>query len=188
MPYTLYAKGISHRFQDFVKELLSALATKGISASKIVQSANEASMNVKKTEETGSLKLLTHGNDIEITYKTSGGVDDTFKEALGGALGKKGGADAVFGMLTGALRGREKDKEEASSFAKELSEAVKKAENGVLQILKREEEMLEKPPIFVEDVSFKCDCGYVFTYETIRNVVSGGEIRCPYCRKVYRKR
>lgn len=67
MPYTVYARGVSHRFPDFVKELLGALAAKGINASKIVQSANEASMNVKKTDESGSLKLLTHGNDIEIT-------------------------------------------------------------------------------------------------------------------------
>lgn len=73
-------------------------------------------------------------------------------------------------------------------LSRELSAAVKVAENGVLQILKEEQEMLSKPPVFVEDVSFKCNCGYVFTYETLRKVASGGEIRCPYCRKVYRKR
>lgn len=44
-------------------------------------------MGVKKTDETGSLKLLIidfHGNDIEITYTTSGGVDDAFKGAFCG--------------------------------------------------------------------------------------------------------
>ena len=73
-------------------------------------------------------------------------------------------------------------------LSRELSAAVKVAENGVLQILKEEQEMLSKPPVFVEDVSFKCDCGYVLTYETLRKVASGGKIRCPYCGKVYRKR
>lgn len=137
MSHTIYARGIGNRFQDFVKELLSVLTAKGISTSKVVQSANEASMNVKKTDESGSLKLLTRGNDIEITYTTSGGSDDTFKGALSGTSGRRGGG-ALFGMLTGALRGHERDKSEATYFAEELSAAVEKAEDRVLQILKRE--------------------------------------------------
>lgn len=188
MPYTTYARGISHRFQDFIKELSSDLAARGIDVSKITQSANEASMDVKKTDESGSLRLSIHGNDIEAIYTTSGGVDDTFREALRGASGKRGGADVLSGILTGALRGLEKDRSEATRFARELSEAVQEAEERVLQILEMEREMLEKPPTFVEDVSFKCECGHVFTYEAIRNVVSGGLIKCPYCRKVYKKR
>lgn len=137
MSHTIYARGISNRFQDFFRELLNALAAKGISTSKVVQSANEASMDVKKTDEHGSLKLLTHGNDIEITYTTSGGSDDAFKGALSGASGRRGG-NALFGMFTGALRGRKRDKSEATYFAEELSNAVEKAEDGVQQILKRE--------------------------------------------------
>ena len=84
MPYTIYAKGISNRFQDFANELLGSLAAQGINTSKIIKSDNEASMDVKKTDETGSLKLLIHGNDIEIFYTTSGGVDDAFKGAFCG--------------------------------------------------------------------------------------------------------
>ncbi len=188
MPYTTYAKGISHRFHDFVRELLNNFAARGIDASEFIQSANEVSMDVRKTSESGSLKLLTRGNDIEVVYTTSGGVDDTFREALGGALGRREGGDVLTGMLEGALRGREKDRAEATRFARELSEAVKGAEDRVLQIIEMERKMLERPPIFVEDMSFKCYCGHVFTYEAIRDVVPGGLIKCPYCRKIYKKR
>lgn len=153
MSYIIFAKDVSNRYDEFVKELLSALARRGVNISNQKSSANEQSMSVEYTDEIGDMSILSLQPDIKISYTASGGPE-TAKGAVtgaaaGGGLGLLAGiltgkansdklmagvAGAITGGAVGAYKGHEKGMREKISFAKLLAMAVTDCERRLLSM------------------------------------------------------
>ncbi|MDQ1281154.1 MAG: hypothetical protein QG670_2418 [Thermoproteota archaeon] len=153
MSYIIFAKGVSSRFDEFVKELSSGLARKGVNISNQTSRTGEVAMSVKYTDESGDMCITSNQPDIKISYTASGGPE-TLKGAVtgaaaGGGLGVLTGvltgktkpdrvltgfAGAVTGGAVGAYKGHEKGMKEKISFAKLLAMTVTDSERRLLNI------------------------------------------------------
>jgi len=157
MSYVIYAKGVSNRFDEFVRELCSGLAMKGVNLSNQSLGTNEQHMSVEYTDERGDMNILSSQPDIKVSYTASGGPE-TLKGAVTGAAAGGGlgvltsvltgrtSADRIMGGIAGAVtggavggyKGHEKGMREKISFARLLARTVTESERRLLNLERKE--------------------------------------------------
>ena len=157
MPYIIYARGVVGKFNQFMEELLSELARKGVHISDRMPIEGGLSMSVKYTDEKGDMAITRYQSDIQVSYSASGGPE-TLKGALtgaasGGGLGVISGvltgrsdkdkitagiAGAITGGAIGTYRGHEKGVREKITFAKLLAATVTQVERKMLTMERME--------------------------------------------------
>ena len=157
MSYIIFAKGVSNRHDEFVKELLSALARRGVNISNQKIGTVEQTMSVEYTDERGDMSIQSAQPDIKISYTASGGPEAAKGAATGAAAGgglgllagiitgkantdkvMAGIAGAITGGAVGAYKGAEKGMREKISFAKLLAMSVTDCERRLLSLEKME--------------------------------------------------
>lgn len=153
MVFVYYAQGVGGLYEEFVERLMSQLALRGTEITHENLGEGRGAMDVKHTDEEGSLEFAVSGRDVKATYQVkryrreiekgavgalAGGAIGSVLGSLGGLLSKErsigdviGGAAAggVAGGAWQAYQGWDDSKQERTRFAEVLAEAAKTVED-----------------------------------------------------------
>ena len=158
MVFVYYAQGVGGLYVEFVERLMSQLALRGTEITHENLGEERGSMDVKHTDEEGSLEFAISGRDVKATYQVKryrreiekGAIGAVAGGALGSVLGSLGGlfskeqsiADTLTGAVGGAVAGGawqahagwDESKQERTRFAEVLAEAAKTVEDELQYI------------------------------------------------------
>ena len=158
MVFVYYAQGVGGLYVEFVERLMSQLALRGTEITHEDLGEERGSMDVKHTDEEGSLEFAISGRDVKATYQVKryrreiekGAIGAVAGGALGSVLGSLGGlfskeqsiADTLTGAVGGAVAGGawqahagwDESKQERTRFAEVLAEAAKTVEDELQYI------------------------------------------------------
>ena len=158
MVFVYYAQGVGGLYEEFVERLMSQLALRGTEITHEDLGEDRGSMDVKHTDEEGSLELAVSGRDVKATYQVKryrreierGAIGAVAGGALGSVLGSIGGilskersiADTLTGAVGGAVAGGawqahagwDESKQERTRFAEVLAEAARTVEDELQYI------------------------------------------------------
>lgn len=158
MPFIYYAQGVGSLYDEFVERLMSQLALRGTEITHEELEEGRGRMDVKHTDEEGSLEVSVSGRDVKASYQVKryrreverGAVGALAGGAIGSVLGSLGGilkkeqsiGDAIGGALGGAVAGGawegyhgwDESKQERTRFAEVLAEAAKTVEDELQYI------------------------------------------------------
>ncbi|HOT94934.1 MAG TPA: hypothetical protein PK089_07070 [Methanoregulaceae archaeon] len=167
MPFIYYAQGVGSLYDEFVERLMSQLALRGTEITHAELAEGHGRMDVKHTDEEGSLELSVSGRDVKASYQVKryrreverGAVGALAGGAIGSVLGSIGGilkkeqsiGDALGGALGGAIaggawegyQGWDASKQERTRFAEVLAEASKTVEDELQYIQQGQESARE---------------------------------------------
>ncbi len=163
MPFVYYAQGAGSFYDEFVERLMSQLALRGTEITHEDLEEGHGRMDVKHTDEEGSLELSVSGQNVKAIYQVKrykreverGAVGALAGGAIGSVLGSLGGilkkeqsiGDALGGALGGAVAGGawegyhgwDESKQERTRFAEVLAEAAKTVEDELQYIQQGQE-------------------------------------------------
>jgi uncharacterized protein YcfJ len=158
MVFVYYAQGVGGLYEEFVERLMSQLALRGTEITHEDLGEDRGAMDVKHTDEEGSLEFAVSGRDVKATYQIKryrreiekGAVGAIAGGAIGSVLGSIGGilskersiGDTIGGALGGAVAGGawqayagwDESKQERTRFAEVLAEAAKVVEDELQYI------------------------------------------------------
>ena len=158
MAFVYYAQGVGGLYVEFVERLMSQLALRGTEIMHENLGEDRGSMDVKHTDEEGSLEFAISGRDVKATYQVKryrreiekGAIGAVAGGALGSVLGSIGGlfskeqslTDTLAGAVGGAVAGGawqahagwDESKQERTRFAEVLAEAAKTVEDELQYI------------------------------------------------------
>lgn len=158
MVFVYYAQGVGGLYVEFVERLMSQLALRGTEITHEDLGEGRGSMDVKHTDEEGSLELAVSGRDVKATYQVKryrreierGAIGAVAGGALGSVLGSIGGilskersiTDTLSGAVGGAVAGGawqahagwDESKQERTRFAEVLAEAARTVEDELQYI------------------------------------------------------
>jgi outer membrane lipoprotein SlyB len=158
MVFVYYAQGVGGLYTEFVERLMSQLALRGTEITHENLAEDHGSMDVKQTDEEGSLEFAVSGRDVKATYQVKryrreiekGAVGAVAGGALGSVLGSIGGlfnreqsiTDTLGGAVAGAAAGGawqaysgwDQSKQERTRFAEVLAEAARVVEDELQYI------------------------------------------------------
>lgn len=153
MEFVYYAQGVGGLYEEFVERLMSQLALRGTEITHENLGEGRGAMDVKHTDEEGSLEFAVSGRDVKATYQVKryrreiekGAVGVLAGGAIGSVLGSLGGllskgrsiGDVIGGAAAGgvdggawqAYQGWDDSKQERTRFAEVLAEAAKTVED-----------------------------------------------------------
>ena len=155
--FVYFVQDLSEYFESFIERLMSQLALRGTAITDQRVEEDLAKMNVKYTDETGSLVIVPVGKDIKAVYQVAGG--GTVRRGVWGALRGAGltsivstlfeedrkdrliqvAGGMVAGGASGVYDGYNRAMNEATQFSKTLADAVQSVE-GELRTIKRGKE------------------------------------------------
>lgn len=158
MAFVYYAQGVGGLYVEFVERLMSQLALRGTEIMHENLGEDRGSMDVKHTDEEGSLEFAVSGRDVKATYQVKryrreiekGAIGAVAGGALGSVLGSIGGifsrersiTDTLSGAVGGAVAGGawqayagwDESKQERTRFAEVLAESAKTVEDELQYI------------------------------------------------------
>ena len=158
MVFVYYAQGVGGLYDEFVERLMSQLALRGTEITHENLGEGHGTMDVKQTDEEGSLEFAVSGRDVKATYQVKryrreiekGAVGAIAGGALGSVLGSIGGlfskeqsiTDTLGGAAAGAAaggawqayQGWDQSKQERTRFAEILAEAARTVEDELQYI------------------------------------------------------
>jgi uncharacterized protein YcfJ len=158
MVFVYYAQGVGGLYTEFVERLMSQLALRGTEITHENLAEGHGTMDVKHTDEEGSLEFAVSGRDVKATYQVKryrrelekGAVGALAGGALGSVLGSIGGlfnkeqsiTDTLGGAVAGAAAGGawqayhgwDESKQERTRFAEVLAEAARTVEDELQYI------------------------------------------------------
>ncbi len=158
MVFVYYAQGVGGLYEEFVERLMSQLALRGTEITHENLGEGRGSMDVKQTDEEGTLEFAVSGRDVKATYQVkryrreiekgavgalAGGAIGSVIGSLGGLFSKErsigdmigdAGAGAVAGGAWQAYQGWDDSKQERTRFAEVLAEAARIVEDELQYI------------------------------------------------------
>ena len=158
MVFVYYAQGVGGLYTEFVERLMSQLALRGTEITHEDLAGDHGSMDVKHTDEEGSLAFAVSGRDVKATYQVrryrreieKGAIGAITGGAIGSVLGSLGGifskeqsiTDTLTTAAGGALAGGawqgyagwDESKQERTRFAEVLAEAARTVEDELQYI------------------------------------------------------
>ena len=158
MVFVYYAQGVGSLYDEFEERLMSQLALRGTEITHEELQEGKGRMDVKHTDEEGTLEFAVSGRDVRASYQVRrhrcelerGAVGALTGGAIGSVLGSLGGilkkeqsiGDALGGALGGAVaggawqgyQGWDESKQERTRFAEVLAEAAKTVEDELQYI------------------------------------------------------
>ncbi len=158
MPFVYYAQGVGALYDEFVERLMSQLALRGTEITHEELQEGRGRMDVKHTDEEGSLEFAVSGRDVKASYQVKryrceierGAIGAIAGGAIGSVLGSLGGilkkeqsiGDALGGAVGGAVaggawqgyQGWDESKQERTRFAEVLADAAKTVEDELQYI------------------------------------------------------
>ena len=158
MVFVYYAQGVGGLYDEFVERLMSQLALRGTEITHENLGEGRGSMDVKQTDEEGTLEFAVSGRDVKATYQVKryrreiekGAIGAVAGGAIGSVLGSIGGlfskeqsiADTLSGAAGGAVAGGawqayhgwDESKQERTRFAEVLAESARVVEDELQYI------------------------------------------------------
>ncbi|WP_298669818.1 hypothetical protein [uncultured Methanofollis sp.] len=152
MSYIYYGQGVADCYDDFLERLVSHLALEGTEITGEKRDGQNATMDVRRTGEQGTLQVAPAGKNVKVTYtvvrekkEVTRGLMGALVGAgvgsvLGGILRREEGSvtDALGGAAAGgayeAYQGYEESREDRTAFAALLAEKVKEVEDEIGEI------------------------------------------------------
>ena len=158
MVFVYYAQGVGGLYDEFVERLMSQLALRGTEITHENLGEGRGSMDVKQTDEEGTLEFAVSGRDVKATYQVKryrreiekGAIGAVAGGAIGSVLGSLGGlfskeqsiTDTLTGAAGGAVAGGawqayhgwDESKQERTRFAEVLAEAARVVEDELQYI------------------------------------------------------
>jgi len=158
MVFVYYAQGVGGLYDEFVERLMSQLALRGTEITHESLDEGRGTMDVKQTDEEGTLEFAVSGRDVKATYQVkryrreiekgavgalAGGAIGSVIGSLGGLFSKErsigdvigtAGAGAVAGGAWQAYQGWDDSKQERTRFAEVLAEAARVVEDELQYI------------------------------------------------------
>jgi outer membrane lipoprotein SlyB len=158
MVFVYYAQGVGGLYEEFVERLMSQLALRGTEITHENLGEGRGTMDVKQTDEEGTLEFAVSGRDVKATYQVKryrreiekGAVGAIAGGALGSVLGSIGGlfskeqsiTDTLGGAAAGAAAGGawqaysgwDQSKQERTRFAEVLAESARTVEDELQYI------------------------------------------------------
>ncbi len=159
MVFVYYAQGVGGLYVEFVERLMSQLALRGTEIMHENLGEDRGLMDVKHTDEEGTLELTVSGRNVKATYQVKrhrreiekGAIGAVAGGALGSVLGSLGGifskersigdvlttaaGGAVAGGAWEGYQGWDESKQERTRFAEVLAEAAKTVEDELQYIM-----------------------------------------------------